>query len=89
MTLGERIFSNIESNEYLQELFETLLYNYSLQLFSIDEQPHQLNLSDMLRFADLLSKSTDPSQVGKHQTWAQEIVALLSRLYPEDKTEPT
>lgn len=85
MTLGERIFSNIEKNEYLQELYEALLYNYSLKLFSIDEQPHQLNLSNMLRFADLLSKSTDTSRAEYHQTWAQEIIALLLKLYPENK----
>ena len=86
MTLGEKIFSNIEANEYLQELYEALLYNYSLQLFSIDEEPRQLNLSDILRFADLLSKSTDSYHAEQHQTWAQEIIALLSKLYPENKT---
>lgn len=85
MKLGEKIFSNIESNEYLQELFETIIYNYSLKLFSFDEKPRSLNLIDALRFADLLSKSIDITRAEIHQTWAQEIVALLSKLYPEDK----
>ncbi len=86
MTLGERIFSNIESNDYLQELFETILYNYSLQLFCLDEEPRPLNYTDALRFADLLSKSTDANRAERHQTWAQEIIALLLKLYPNDKT---
>ena len=85
MTLGEKIFSNIESNEYLQELFESILYNYSLKLFCLDKEPRPLNRTDALRFADLLSKSTDINHAEIHQTWAQQIIALLLKLYPEDE----
>ena len=84
-TLGDCIFKDIESNEYLQESFNAILFNYSLDLFGIQKQERvQFNLTDALRFADLLSKSTDPLKAEQHKVWAQEIVALLNTLYPEN-----
>lgn len=86
-TLGDSIFANIESNDYLKEIYEAILYNYSLFLFKIDYQkPKQFSIHDALRFADLLSKSTDAKKGDMHRVWAQEIVALLCTLYPENKT---
>jgi len=84
-TLGDSIFKDIESNEYLQEIFNAILYNYSLDLFNIkNKERAQFNLTDALRFADLLSKSTDPRKGEQHKVWAQEMVALLSTLYPKN-----
>ena len=37
-TLGEAIFVDIESNEYLNELHETILYNYALRLFQLENK---------------------------------------------------
>ena len=31
-TLGESIYNKIDNNEYLHELYETILYNYSMGL---------------------------------------------------------
>ena len=85
--LGESIFKDIESNEYLQEIYNAILYNYSLNLFGISKKdPVDFNLVDALRFADLLSKSTDPTRSELHKVWAQEIVALLNALYPQNKS---
>ena len=36
MTLGETIYNNIEKNEYLNELYTKILYNYSLKLLNIN-----------------------------------------------------
>lgn len=85
-TLGDNIFNDIETNEYLQELFNAVLYNYSLKLFGIKNKERvQFNITDALRFADLLSKSTDNAKSEYHKVWAQEIVALLCDLYPENE----
>lgn len=85
--LGESIFKDIESNEYLQEIYNAILYNYSLNLFGISKKdPVDFNLVDALHFADLLSKSTDPTKSELHKVWAQEIVALLNTLYPQNKS---
>ncbi len=84
-TLGEAIFADIENNEYLNELYEAILYNYSIRLFDIknsDERP--INIEDALRFADILSKSTNVAKSDMHRIWSQEIVALLKELYPDD-----
>ena len=81
--LGDSIFKDIESNEYLQEIYNSILLNYSLNLFRISKtNPAEFDLVDALRFADLLSKSTDPTKAELHKVWAQEIVALLNMLYP-------
>lgn len=86
-TLGDSIFKDIESNEYLQEIYNAILFNYSLNLFGIQKKnPVEFNLVDALRFADLLSKSTDPTKAELHKVWAQEIIALLNTLYPQNKS---
>jgi hypothetical protein len=41
-----------------------------------------INITDALRFADLLSKSLSDN----HKIRAQEIAAFLKALYPDDKT---
>lgn len=85
-TLGEAIFVDIESNEYLNELHETILYNYALKLFQLEnkKQPKDYNLKDALRFADLLSKSTHPTKSDVHKMWAQEIIILLNEINEEN-----
>ncbi len=84
-SLGEAIYQSINSNEYLEELFEAILQNYSLSLFNIKNREFILfNINHALRFADLLSKSMDSQYSEIHKVWAQEIVALLHNLYPDD-----
>ena len=83
-TLGESIFSKIEDNEYLQELYQTILYNYSMTLLGIPQSKKQMNKNHALRFADILSKSFGNINSEKHRAWAQEIVALMNTIYPND-----
>ncbi|TGJ77235.1 DEAD/DEAH box helicase [Caproiciproducens galactitolivorans] len=80
VSLGDTIFNDIDKNPYLNELYENILYNYSLHLFQIRSERKPVNISDALRFADILSKSPDDS----HMTWAQEIVALLKETEPNN-----
>lgn len=85
LTLGEEIFLEIDKNEYLNELYQKLLFSYSQKLFSNDfTNLTSKEIMDLLRFSDLLSKSNDANNAGKHKVWAQEIIALLNELYPED-----
>lgn len=86
-TLGSEIFNSIESNEYLQEIYENILLNYSYNLFHISTYaPKQVDLNHSLRFADLLSKSSGSPNSENHRIWGQVIVALLSKLYPQNDT---
>lgn len=86
VTLGEEIFRELDSNTYLNELYEDILYNYSGRLFKLPNFiDREVNLDDALRFADLLSKSTGTQQSDSHKLLGQEIVALLNYIYPENK----
>lgn len=84
--LGEVIFADIESNVYLNELYDKILYNYALRLFQLEKNkaPKEFELTDALRFADLLSKSNHPMRSDAHKMWAQEIVILLNQLYGDN-----
>lgn len=84
--LGDAIFVDIEENEYLNELYEKILYNYAIHLFQLEEptQLKEFDVRDALRFADLLSKSTHPIRRDEHKMWAQELVILLNELYGEN-----
>lgn len=88
-TLGSAIFTGIDSNAYLGKLYARLLKGYGMHVFNIG-QSQQAGLftskekSDILRFADILSKSNDPAKADSHKIWAQEIVILMNELYPDD-----
>ncbi len=81
-SLGEALFVDIESNAYLNELHEKILYNYALKLFQLEKKksPKEFELKDALRFADLLSKSTHPTRSDIHKMWAQELIILLNEI---------
>ena len=82
--LGDAIFLGIDKNPYLMELYDNLLYNYSMQLFALKKRERKpVNIEDTLRFADILSKSTDRKNADRHKIMAQEIVALLRTIEPE------
>lgn len=82
-SLGRAIFAGIEKNEYLNEIYDALLYNYFLQLFRIEGTGRkEVDTEDTLRFADLLSKSIGTDHTEQHRSLAQELITLL------DITEP-
>jgi superfamily II DNA or RNA helicase len=83
-TLGDSIYHKIEDNQYLNELYETLLFNYSMKLMGYTKRNKPLKKDDLLRFADILSKSYGNENSEKQRSWAQEIVALLNAIDPED-----
>lgn len=84
-TLGEEIYRDIDNNEYLNELYSNILYNYSIKVLGKNAPPKDICLEDALRFADILSKSAYMDNSEKHKSWAQEIIALLGALYPDEQ----
>lgn len=84
-SLAEAIYRDIDENEYLNEIYETLLYNYSIGLFGLDRPQKQVQIKDALRFADLLSKSTYTPTADRDHQWGQEIATLLHLVYPQDE----
>lgn len=85
-TLSELIYRGIDKNDYLNEIYESLLFNYSVKLFGLDRSLKNIPIKDALRFADLLSKSTYEPTVDRDRVWGQEIITLLRLIYPKDET---
>jgi hypothetical protein len=88
-TLGSAIFTDIDSNPYLGKLYARLLKGYGLSLFNLKQRIstelfNAKEKTDILRFADILSKSNDPEKADAHKIWAQEIAILMHELYPQD-----
>lgn len=84
-TLAEELYRDIDKNKYLQEIYNDLLYNYSIKFLGIDRRPRDIPLKDALRFADLLSKSTYNPTADRDHQWGQEIAILLRLLYPDNE----
>lgn len=86
MELGEYIFGDLEKNAYLLKLYTDLLKMYAIKQFNIDKElvTEDINIKDLLRFADLLSKSTNSKKEQFHKNIAQNIVILLKKLYPDN-----
>ena len=82
--LGDVIFSSIDDNDFLNVLYDNMLYNYAILKLHLEgyQQPRQVDIQAALRFADLLSKSTHPTKSDDHKMWAQAIITLLLELYP-------
>ena len=86
MKLGEYIFGDLEKNTYLLKLYTNLLKLYAIKQFGMDKELaiEYINIKDLLRFADLLSKSTNTKKEQFHKNIAQNIVILLKKIHPDN-----
>ena len=84
--LGIRLINvEIDRNPYLNEIYDAIIYNYALKVFKIPNGIFMpVSIDDALQFADLLSNSENNPHKNEHKIWAQEIVALLKELYPDN-----
>ena len=83
--LGEYIYRDLDKNAYLIKLYTNLLKEYTQKKFEINIKRDGICINDLLRFADLLSKSTNLKKKDFHKNIAQTIVVLLNKLYPDDE----
>lgn len=83
---GEYIYRDLEKNSYLINLYTNLLKQYTRLLFGIESINQDININDLLKFADLLSKSTNNQKNDWHKNIAQTIVVLLSKIYPDNES---
>ena len=78
----EGIFDSLYRDEYLLELYDGLLRNYTRLIFGRHvETMAPKDVADLLKFAELLANSP----YGSQKVWAQQIVALLDKLVPGDE----
>ena len=83
-SLAEALYYGIEKDEYLQEIYDNLLYNYSVRLLGTDLPIREINIQDAMQFADLLAKCTYSPTAKRNQQWGQEIAILLGLVYPDE-----
>lgn len=79
-TLASFVFADITNDSALQEKYNNLLMAYANSLFRKINLPFDDDCEVLLNFADLLSLSIDQT----HQNVAQQIVILMSHLFPEN-----
>ena len=86
MNFGNYIYSEILDNQYLKFLYTKLLklyFNTHTKLIREQDLSQQEKI-DLLRFADILSKSTEESKRDYHSNIAQSIVSMLNDIYIDD-----
>lgn len=83
-SLAEALYYKIEEDEYLQEIYDDLYYNYSIKLIGADLPIREINVQDAMQFADLLAKCTYSPTAKRNQQWGQEIAILLGLVYPDE-----
>ena len=74
------LLNGIEKDSFLQRKYGELLVAYAKSLFEKKEESYDDEYKKILRYADLLSLSSEEN----HQNLAQQIVILLSSLFPNE-----
>lgn len=82
--LGEYLYEHLSNNEYLSKLMNNLSLQYALWLFGRKCKLTSKQKHDLLRFADLLVKSISDRENNEQKNTALRIVAMLSKMYPND-----
>lgn len=82
--LGEYLYEHLSNNEYLSKLMNNLSLQYALWLFGGKCKLTSKQKHDLLRFADLLVKSISDRENNEQKNTALRIVAMLSKMYPND-----
>ena len=80
-SLSSYIFKDIEQDDFLQKQFQQLLEDYTKALFHLESVNFNEHHQRLLRYADMLSLS----EMEFHQNLAQQIVILISALFPSER----
>lgn len=81
-TLGDWIFDDLHTNKYLRKLYSGLMVKYTRHIFNVETEIGKKELIALLRFADLLSKTNDSLCEALNKNIAQNIITVLSKIYP-------
>ena len=71
--LGDAIFGSIDDNDFLNVLYDNMLYNYAILKLHLEgfQQARQVDVEAALRFADLFP--THPTKSDDHKMWARQL----------------
>lgn len=83
--LGEYLYEELASNDYLKKLETVLDEQFNRKQANQSYWMSNKQLHDLLRFADLLSKSFNKARSLNQKIEAVSIMEKLKYLYPEHK----
>ena len=83
--LGYWLYLDIEKNDYLNKLYCKLVFQYTNSLLKREYFLKDKEICHLQRFADILSKSNNTTKASFHKNIAQNIVCILSKLYPDNE----
>ena len=83
--LGEYLYESLEGDEYLQKLEDILTKQFVRKQVGRPYWISNKQLHDLLRFADLLSKSFNKARSLNQKIEAVSIMEKLKYLYPKHK----
>ena len=83
-SFGDWIYEDIHKNDYLIKLYTKLIKQYTYKLVCYEYNMGNKEVNALLRFSDILSKSTNKMFSEYHKNVAQNITTILSKLYPEN-----
>lgn len=84
MKLGDILYSEIENDQFYRDTYNNLLFNLSIKELNLNLEPKPIDLQKALRYADILSKSTSKDKADEHKIVAQEMIAILDKLNPNN-----
>jgi replicative superfamily II helicase len=86
LTVGDILLKEAEESSYFGSLYQKLLRNYTAILFDENyEKFSREELKDLLKFADIFSKSNITDKINFHRGLAQDIVITLSYMYKNEE----
>lgn len=83
-SLAEYLYDNLQQNHYLRKLVKQLFTQYAYFLFQAKWALDKKEKTDLLKFADLLSKAQSNNGASECKNLALKIITMLQKMYPED-----
>lgn len=80
LTYGDVILNEAQHSEYFHNIFRKLTIQYGNKIFDLIDTQNELKqdeLIDLLKFADIFSKSNVTENISLHRNIAQEIVSMI------------
>lgn len=80
LTYGDVILNEAQQSEYFHNIFRRLTIQYGNKIFDLintENVLEQSELIDLLKFADIFSKSNVTEKISLHRNIAQEIVSMI------------
>lgn len=85
LTYGDIILDEAERSSYFHEIYNKLTFKFGCSIFSIKNETVELTteeIRDLLKFANIFSKSNVTQKISYHRNLSQEIVSMLDKIKP-------